>query len=296
MSRGNQCKMRLKIAGHLCRALACCLVGCGTAAVKPPAAGPQAAVMQITKASVVPTATPLSPLPPLLLHLPGIGGKRSIDLAMTEGFEQGGFAGDTEIYDWTEDDAGLRSLVAIERNHKEARIIAGKITKRFDKDPASPIYLSCHSGGGGLAIWALEALPDRVKIRTLVMMSPALSPQYDLTKALSHVSGKAYVFSSIDDVLVLGTGCRLLGTIDGVKTDAAGRVGFVKPAAADDIQYAKLVPMPYRPEWVRFDDYGNHVGGMTRSFACHVLAPLVLSGEMPDNQSSSFTPPPQTPQ
>ena len=274
---------KLKFRPSLCcRAILICLLGCGTPVAK------------VETVQIVKPAVPI--LPPLLLHLPGIGGKRSIDVAMTRGFKQGGFTGEIEIYDWTEEDAGLRSLISTARNHKEAQLIADKITQRFDRDPLSPIYLTCHSGGGGIAIWALEDLPARVKIQTVVLMSPALSPTYDLTAALRHVSGKAYVFSSIDDVLVLGTGCQLLGTIDGVKTQAAGMVGFKMPATADAGQYAKLIPEPYNPAWIQYDDYGNHVGGMTHLFGQLVLAPLVLSGKLPPTnvQTTLGTSPPVT--
>jgi hypothetical protein len=34
--------------------------------------------------------------------------------------------------------------------------------------------------------------------------------------------------------------------------------------------------MPYRSEWARFGDFGNHIGGMTAGFARAVLAPLIL--------------------
>jgi hypothetical protein len=259
------------------------LMGCGSATLQQtPVASARPVGQSVAKASV-----PAPTLPPWLLHLPGIGGKRSIDVAMTRGFQQGGFAGQIDIYDWTEKDAGLHALIATERNHKEAKLIAQQITERFDKDPSAPIYITSHSGGGGLAVWALEDLPERVKINTLLMMSPALSPKYDLTKALSHVSGKAYVFSSLEDVLVLSTGCTMLGTIDGVKTPAAGFGGFVRPETGDAGQYAKLVPMPYNILWAQFDNMGNHVGGMTRLFARSVLAPLILSGKLPPGTESA---------
>jgi hypothetical protein len=267
--------MKLGISLILCLNL----IGCGSAAIQQQ----QMTVGQPLANASVPAPT----LQPWLLHLPGIGGKRSIDVSMTRGFEQGGFKGDIEIYDWTEQDAGLHALIATERNHKEARLIAQHITERFDKDPSAPIYVTSHSGGGGIAVWALEDLPGRVKIKTLVMMSPALSPTYDLTKALRHVTGKVYVFSSLGDVLVLSTGCKLLGTIDGVKTAAAGYSGFVRPESGDARQYAKLVPMPYIPEWSQLDNLGNHVGGMTHMFARAVLAPLVLTGKLPPGTLSS---------
>jgi hypothetical protein len=211
--------------------------------------------------------------------LPGIGGTRKIDLYMTDGLKQGGFAGHIDIYDWTEGDEGLSALVNDARHRREAKIIAQKLTDQYDKDPASPIYLTCHSGGAGLAIWALEDTPDRVKIRTLLMLAPALSPTYDLTKALRHVTGNAYSFNSLNDVVLWG--CRWTGTVDGRKTDGAGRVGFTKPPTGDQQQYAKLVQFPYQTDWIRLGDRGDHVGAMSRAFSREVLAPLVVSGKMP---------------
>jgi hypothetical protein len=88
------------------------------------------------------------------------------------------------------------------------------------------------------------------------------------------------VLSSVYDP-VLGAGTRMFGTIDGVKSDAAGRVGFAKPAAADDAAYAKLVAVPYDPAWMRLRNIGDHVGPMMRPFAKEVIARLLLTGELP---------------
>jgi hypothetical protein len=273
-----------------CRALLAALLalplgGCGMAtSISPAMTATPGAVSQAKMcvvAATLPATKPTASLPPFMLHLPGIGGERNIDVYMTRGFKEGGFKGDVQIYDWTTSDKGIDALLALKRNHEQAKLIAGMLTERFDKDPTAPMYLSGHSGGGAVAVWALEALPERVKVNSLLLMSNALSPTYDLTPALRHVSGKAYVFSSYTDDLVLGLGCRLLGTMDGVKTDAAGRIGFTMPPTGDAGQYAKLVPMPYHPEWKVLDDMGDHVGGMRRRFARMVLAPLLLSGKMP---------------
>jgi pimeloyl-ACP methyl ester carboxylesterase len=218
---------------------------------------------------------------PYLLHLPGISGSRYIDHSVTRGIKEGGFDGEIEIYDWTANDPGVGALLAFDRNHKEAQVISDILAKHHVAQPDSKIYLLAHSGGCGLAIWALEDLPADVKIQNLVMMSPAVSPGYDLTAALKHVNGHIYVFSSLADLFVLGTGTRLLGTIDGVKTDAAGRVGFTKPPTADAAQYAKLVSIPYDIAWFKFNDYGDHIGGMTRLFGRHVIEPLMLQNKMP---------------
>ena len=242
--------------------------------------------------AAVPPTPPLLPtaakLPPLLLHLPGIAGTRSHDLGMVRGVQQGGFTGEVRIYDWTGSDAGLKALLDMDRDKQQAHLVADIITKRFDADPTARIILTGHSGGCGIAIWSLEDLPDRVKVDTVVLLAPALSPGYDLSKALAHVSNRAYVFSSLQDP-VLGLGTRAFGTIDGVKTDAGGRVGFTRPANADAAGYDKLVQFPYDSDWMHLDNYGDHIGAMTHKFARLAIAPLILTGKLPTTQPIAAT-------
>lgn len=212
----------------------------------------------------------------LLLHLPGIGGELGIDHHMVDGLADGGWDGLITIYDWTEKDPGLDALLAYKRNQGEAGRVAGMIEKKLRKRPGLQITLTAHSGGTGIAVWALERLPDDMKVQTLVLLAPALSSGYDLSRALSHVRGKAYVFYSRNDQVVLGAGTRLFGTIDGVKSDAAGLVGFKVPENADKGQYGKLVQKPYDRSWMAFNNIGNHVGCMSQAFAQNVLAPLLI--------------------
>ena len=68
------------------------------------------------------------------------------------------------------------------------------------------------------------------------------------------------------------------GTIDGVKTAAAGMVGFTEPPDGDDDQYAKLVQRPWVQEWMALDNAGTHIGTMSRPFAEVVLAPILIEG------------------
>ncbi len=218
------------------------------------------------------------PPKPYLLHLPGIGGERSIDRMLTQGLVQGGMEAEIEIYDWTATDAGLNALYARQRHHREADVVARKIAERFRADPRTRIYVSGHSAGTGIALWALERLPPDVKVESLLMLASAMSPTYDLSPALAHVRGKAYALYSPYDP-VLGIGTRMFGTIDGIKTDAAGRVGFNKPPnAADPRQYEKLVSIGFNPAWIPLSNIGDHVGPMMRPFAREVLAPLLRTG------------------
>ena len=210
-----------------------------------------------------------------LLHLPGISGERWLDREMVKGLRDGGFDGTIEIYDWTQEDPGLDALFASQRNRTEAQKVADIVQARFRADPACKITLLSHSGGAGPTVWALERLPADVKIDTLVLLSPALSQGYDLSKALSHVTNKAYVFCSTGDSFVLGIGTRMFGTIDGLKEDAAGMRGFRKPVGAEDAQYQKLIQYPYDDRWMTMDNLGDHIGTMSRPFAQNVVAPLV---------------------
>ncbi|HWE03898.1 MAG TPA: hypothetical protein VG326_15945 [Tepidisphaeraceae bacterium] len=211
-----------------------------------------------------------------LLHLPGIAGRRWVDDQMMLGFKDAGVAGVCDVYDWTGEDPGIAALHAYKRNQEQAQIVADLIADHFHRHPDLHILLSGHSGGTGIAVWALEKLPADVKIDKLLLMASALSPGYDLSKALAHVRNKCYSFCSENDVMVLDIGTRMFGTIDGKKTEAAGAFGFLFPAGADSRQYDKLIQKPYDKVWLRYRNFGDHMGCMLRPFARDIVAPLML--------------------
>jgi hypothetical protein len=213
---------------------------------------------------------------PYVLHLPGVSGTSIVDYTLRDGLRAGGFDGPFEIYDWTCHDPGIPALHARARNEEQAQVVAEMLTKQYRAHPDQPIYVTCHSGGSGPATWALERLPADVKVACFVMLAPALSPTYDLSKALARVSGPAYCFYSERDDMVLGTGTKLFGTIDGERVEAAGRVGFQKPPGADDMAYAKLIHRPYESAWSRYGHIGGHIGCMGTPFVEAIVAPLML--------------------
>ena len=228
-----------------------------------------------------------------LLHLPGIAGYHWVDRTMIGGLRDGGYAGRLAVHDWPGENAGLGALLARERNDREAQKVADAIERRYREHPSRRIVITAHSGGTGIAVWALEKLPADVKVDDVLLLASALSPEYDLTHALRRVRGKMYAFTSTGDALILGMGTRTFGTIDGVKCEAAGKCGFVRPAAADAAQYEKLVQVPYTSEWMRDGNIGDHIGPMSRPFSAKVLAPIVLGGDSPVTTKS---PPQQLPQ
>jgi hypothetical protein len=229
------------------------------------------------------------------LHLPGIGGYRSVDRFMLRGLVEGGFTSTIHPYDWTGTDAGLAALVATRRHRDEAGKIAAIIVKQAREHPRARITVTTHSAGAGIITWALEQLPPDVQIDTLVLLAPALSPAYDLSRALRHVRGKVYAFTSPYDVAVLGIGTKMFGTVDGIKAEAAGMAGFVRPERGDEQQYAKLVQIPYQSAWIKLGNIGDHIGTLNRPFSRDVLAPLLVSGTLPTIKSQEpikLPPPP----
>jgi hypothetical protein len=212
---------------------------------------------------------------PLLLHLPGIAGQIGVDRRLVAGLKDGGIKARIFIYDWTEFDAGIHALHAFDRNQIEAEFVARLIIAHHDADPDSPIFLTAHSGGCAIAVWALEKLPRGIQVDQVLLLAPALSPTYDLSAALRHVRGRMFAFTSTSDSLVLDTGTRVFGTMDGQHTEAAGYSGFVMPATADADAYLKLSAEPYQQDWMQYNNWGDHIGPMSRRFAAAVLAPLI---------------------
>lgn len=226
-----------------------------------------------------------------ILHLPGIGGERSIDHSLIRGLREAGIEADYEIYDWTHGDIGVQALKATDVHQRESKKIADLIAERYKAQPGAPIYLTCHSAGTGLAAWALEQLPEDVKVHSVFMFASALSPTYDLSKALAHVTGKLHVFSSSNDSAVLSVGTKLFGTVDGIKSEGAGLKGFMKPEAADAALYALLVHHPYNVAWAtRYGSMGTHVCAMRFKFSRDYVATVIKTGEAPVNSRPTTRP------
>jgi pimeloyl-ACP methyl ester carboxylesterase len=161
-----------------------------------------------------------------LLILPGVGNTR---------FHLAGFVAaaqaqlprfDVEVRTWGVPFMTIHNLRAHERNMATAAEIAAEIAQWRRTHPDAPFYLVGYSGGGGMATLVTAALPDDVSIDRLVLVAPAISPDYPLaTEVLPHVREYVVNYSSERDLQV-GWGTRTFGTIDRKYTDGAGGIGF----------------------------------------------------------------------
>lgn len=160
-----------------------------------------------------------------------------------------------------------------------ARLLAEAV-RRFRADsPGEPVFLVGKSGGAGIVVRALEQL-EQNSVERAILLSPALSPRYNLTAALRAIHREMVVFRSPLDVVILGAGTRLFGTIDRVRTAGAGLVGFVQPgpdslSSESMRQYAKLRQVVWTPRMAGFGHLGGHFGPDHPRFLRKYLVPLL---------------------
>ena len=145
-----------------------------------------------------------------------------------------------------------------------------------------------YSGGGGLAILIAEALPKDTHLRNVVLAQAAISPDYDLSAALSHVDGRIINLYCPSDFLILGVGTSVFGTIDRSYTESAGKVGFDVERAVPDAQSRdKLIQIRWSADMLSTGHLGNHAAIVLREWNRKYVAPFLL----PADQSASLSGP-----
>ena len=174
-------------------------------------------------------------------------------------------------------------LSDVDNHDQRARVLAEAIRRFRGDHPDEPVFLVAKSGGAGIAVKALEVL-DEGSVERAVLLAPALSPGYDLAAALRAVRREIVVFWSPLDVVILGAGTRLFGTVDRVRTFGAGLVGFTMPGpdepdAERRRQYAKLRQVRWRPGMAGFGYFGGHVGPDSPRFLRKCVVPLLRADD-----------------
>ena len=143
--------------------------------------------------------------------------------------------------------------------------------------PDGRIQLVGHSAGSGVILGALSRLDQmapQVKVERVLLLAPSVSAAYDLTPALSHISGQLHVFHSDRDDVHLNWRANTFGTYDNLRMTAAGNAGFTAGNLPDNAR-ARLVQHPYDVKWSEFGHDGGHWGSVDERFAAQVLRPLL---------------------
>jgi hypothetical protein len=130
-----------------------------------------------------------------------------------------------------------------------------------------------------------------MQVDNVILLGCSVGDDYDLTKALKHVSGRVYVFTSDNDAVLnfavpmAGTADREAGTVP-----SAGLNGFSMPAGASQQtrrQYSKITNIAWRSSFEKDGDWGGHTDTTHPRFVHDYIAPLVMQ-EGPQNMHPNW--------
>ena len=215
----------------------------------------------------------------LVVILPGIEGEGTFSHRIRTGLLRAGVSSALPIYSWGRPIplAGpLLNQMDVIGNRLAAAGIARFIMDYQDNHPDRPVYLIGHSGGGGVAVFAAEALPEDRKIDGVILLSASLSKIYDLSKALKRCRQGIANFYSDRDVGLLGFGTTFFGNVDGIRGPSAGLTGFDKKPAG-------LYEIPWRREMSSTGNHGGHADSTQPRFIRAYVADWVLASNWPAN-------------
>ena len=177
-------------------------------------------------------------------------------------------------------------LTNVANRDRHARLVAERVRSCKSDRPDDPIFLVGKSGGSGVIVKALELL-DEQQVERAVILAPALSSSYDLSAALRSVRHEMVVFWSPLDLIILGAGTRIFGTVDRIRTRSAGLVGFRIPAKGDSTekigwQYDKLRQIRWSPKMAASGYLGGHFGPDNPLFLRRYVVPLLRVDGAPE--------------
>jgi pimeloyl-ACP methyl ester carboxylesterase len=167
----------------------------------------------------------------MIVILPGIEGPGPANANIRRGLVAAGLDMAIPIHAWGVPVPGaglLINQVNFLGNRMAGASLARFIADYQDRYPGKPVYIIGHSGGGGIAVFAAEAMPDGKKLDRVILLSASISAGYNLTKALANCRGGIVNFYNPDDAALLGVGTTIMGNVDGGHGPGAGMNGFSK--------------------------------------------------------------------
>jgi pimeloyl-ACP methyl ester carboxylesterase len=214
------------------------------------------------------------------------------------GLREAGYDGGLEVFGWQSILGGtLRDQLDRQRNLGQARRLAQRIQNYLDRFPGRPVNIIALSAGTGISTWAIESLPEGVRVRNVVFLGSSLSRDYELSTALARVDGALYNFYSPRDS-VLRYGVPVAGSVDREFDGPAvgGLYGFRLPPLnkpdAREIYRLKLRNMPYRAAYARYGYKGGHTDSTTTAFVRSVIAPLIMKAPPAESPNGHEPPAP----
>jgi pimeloyl-ACP methyl ester carboxylesterase len=215
---------------------------------------------------------------PRAIFLDGAGWY-SGDGPVRRGLYQAGFPGPLERFRWSSLLGGpLTDHLLAGPAHPRVYSLAERITDLRKANPDGRIVVIGLSAGTSIIVYALEELPPSVSVDYVVLLSPSVSSEHDLTRALRHVKYRLYATSSPHDGILSATPVSA-GMAGG---RPAGLDGFRIPkhlSAARRKVYEKLINIPWRPEYVAYGWDGGHTSVTSSEFIQVAIGPRIMDDQ-----------------
>lgn len=222
-----------------------------------------------------------------LYYLDGAGGgtaQKNWAAGVKQGLLEAGYRGAGEMFTW-ETGKGLIADqdASVKDKRDKADAMAEQLEKQVKAFPKAPVDILGFSAGTAVAVFALEELPPGVQVNNVVLLGASISNDHDMTKALKHVRGKLYLFTSRRDRM-LSFFMGFSGTADRKFEPGAGETGFVLPehasAATKKLYADKIVTIPWTKAMEKAGNDGRHFDNIKMPFMRDYVAPLLM-GEKP---------------
>ncbi|MFO1043019.1 MAG: hypothetical protein U0941_14610 [Planctomycetaceae bacterium] len=222
----------------------------------------------------------------LVLIFTGIEGRSFLNVGLLAGLIDGGIRSATEIVDWT---TGNRFLFLFhlrgwKRNNRVAHTLAQRIVDYQKQYPGRPVWIVGHSGGGGMALLTAAALPAEHPLTGLVMLATAVSPEFDIRRALANVRTSIWNHYSWFDAFFLRLGTTVVGTLDGRHCCAAGAAGLRGPHIEEAVANGRLIQVRWNWRMLFQFNLGEHFGCVHRVFVAEEIAPLIVASEAAEHR------------
>jgi pimeloyl-ACP methyl ester carboxylesterase len=159
-------------------------------------------------------------------------------------------------------------------HHRQGQALAQQIAAYRHAHPGHRVCLVGHSAGAAVVLAAAAALPHG-GVERIILLAPALAPDYDLRPALAcSCEGIDCFHSHRDGVSAL---LSVVGTADGCWKGSAGRCGFrpVGHAPEDALLYQGLRQHAWQRE---AGHHGGHFDWCRGDFLRASVLPLLAPG------------------
>ncbi|MCG3179431.1 MAG: hypothetical protein BIFFINMI_01766 [Phycisphaerae bacterium] len=205
----------------------------------------------------------------LVLVLPGIEGPSFYADAVRRGLDAAGVGAALEICNWAGAWPGTLFALTRRGSDRQAHAVADRITDYRRRHAAPPVVLVGHSGGAAMVVFVAELLGPKAPLAGAIALAPALSPGYDLSRALAGVAGELVVCHSRRDVQL-----RMLtsvgGNFDRRFGRTAGQEGFAHRGGG-----GRLVQIAWTRAMASQGHNGGHIAWTRPNWVRDNLGPRV---------------------